>query len=135
MEFSIWHWVIVLVLLGTVVIPIVAIARTPRDDLRGRAKVWQVVGAIALLVVVQEILSQTLGPSQAQAAAGLAFLLSLVISYWAARTAAARCQDLNWNRWVALLQAVPLVNLVFLLAIGILPSRRQGGGDAAMGEA
>ena len=135
--FSIWHAVIVLIVLAFFAIPVVAIARTRADDLRGRAKVWKVFGAIFLLVVAQSIAQSALPPGQVAPILLGSMIVGVFISYWAARTLAARCQDLSWSRWVALVQLIPLVNLMFFIVLGTLRSRQPASaqGDAAMAEA
>lgn len=121
--FSIWHWLIVLMVLGVIFGSIVAAVLTRSHLRRGqyttRFAIYVVTStAIAILVNVSE-----------EAAVVLPMIpLGWVLMFLIYRWTAMRLNDVGWNRWWSLLWLIPLVGIVLGIVLCIkdgIPSQDE----------
>lgn len=52
------------------------------------------------------------------------FFLAPALTFLECRWSALRLNQIGWSRWLALLTAIPLVNLLFLLVLLVVPGNR-----------
>jgi uncharacterized membrane protein YhaH (DUF805 family) len=132
--FSIWHWVIVLIVLGIFVgIPYIAIANTPPERRANRKEVGVAALGLIAYVFLTNLVSAARPAEEAPGVMLAVFIGGLVLNLWIARVLAARCQDIGCNRYWAMLIAVPFVNLIFIATVAVIPGRDQESGPAKVG--
>ena len=110
-SFSIWHWIILAVV---VAVPLTLIAKVGSDARLARGpfavRFLSLTGAIFVLSLLTTILPQQVGFVFA-----LLMIPVILIGLWSVRWSAARFQDMGLSKWLTLLYWVPFVNFLVLL--------------------
>lgn len=134
MTFSIWH---VLVIVISVAVPVAAIVTTGQAHRLNRLGYGlRVLGLVVLNAVLGVLASFRLeGGGTLPPAEGLAIALGYIVAFFlAVRWTAQRLNDIGSSRWLAVLIAVPLVNLILVIVLLIIGSEKPEAADGADGE-
>jgi uncharacterized membrane protein YhaH (DUF805 family) len=114
-SFSIWHWLIVVAYIATVVVPVAAASYEKRISRKDYAiRVAAFFGAVIVLSVV----GQMIGDTGQIVALALGYVFAIFIYIWSVH----RTQDIGWSRWLNLLMIVPIVALIWWLILLFTPS-------------
>ena len=118
--FSVWHWLIVLLVFG---VPVAAVAteKSGRAIPRGRYALW-FLGVVAYGTVARVVAESGVLGDQGGAIFALVYLLGLlVLLFFYNRAVVRRLRDVGHGKGLAYAGAVPMLNL--LLAVYLLVRR------------
>ena len=118
--FSIWHWLIVLMVL---VMPSIPIAVANKDKRLARLPYFYRILALIVVGVMFKVLSER---SDDPGAIIIVMLVGVWIALWVLQFvwSVHRAQDIGWSKWWTLLFVVPGINLLYVLAILFWPGRK-----------
>lgn len=120
-SFSIWHWIIVAVVLA---VPLALIASVESEArLTRRPFAVRLLGLMGVTIVLGMLV--TILPQEIGVVFGLLMIPVLLISIWSIRWSAARFQDMGLSKWLALLYWVPFANFLVLLCQCLAGTRVQ----------
>lgn len=131
MTFSIWH---VLVIVISVAVPVAAVLTTGQPRRLNRLGYGlRVLGLVVLNAVLGAFASFRLegGGTLPLPEAIVVALGYLVAFFFAVRWTAQRLNDIGSSRWLAVLIAVPLVNLILVIVLLIIGSEKPEAADDA----
>lgn len=122
---GIWQWIIILAI--TLVLPFVAIMLNKEKP--GITRSQYIVRVIGLIVlgVAMGLLSE-----MGEILALIGGVVILIASYFSYAFATLRLNNAGWSAWLTLVLVLPLINLLFIIALMIVPSKEQ---EAALMEA
>ncbi len=127
--FSIWHWIIVLLVTAIYVgIPVVATLRedSGRTTSRGEFIAW-IVGVFLLLpfggVLVGTLISTFLPPIIGSAVPALLWLACIVLFYPLQQHVVRRLREAGFGKDMAYLSVIPVVNVAFFLFLAVMPPK------------
>ncbi len=115
-SFSLWHWIIVLLI---IFVPLILIdrARTPLARKKYTLQVLTVLGILLLLNLIVALLGHP--PIFMMAVSLMGAIYGFILWRWVAR----RCLDIGRSKWWALLLYVPFVNILTIIALFFVASR------------
>lgn len=120
-SFSIWHLVVLLVF---VVTPVAMIAlTTPKYRVRRKRYALGLLAALVLTVFAGVIAEQQREGDGISDIAMVVMFALLGWSFYLIRLSAGRAQDAGFSKWIVLLTAIPLVNLVLVAVLLVKPSK------------
>jgi hypothetical protein len=115
---SIWHWGIIIVWLGLLLIPIVS--ADPNKTLPRKGYVFRSIGFIALITIGSIISNALPGPVDSALLLVAALIGATLIYLWSVH----RTQDIGWSRWWNLLFLMPVISLGWWIILMARPTRR-----------
>ena len=118
--FSIWHWLIVLIVF---VGPVIPIALANKDKTLARLLYFYRILALVAVGLLLGILSEW---SDNLGVVLIVLIVCLVLAMWVLEYlwSVHRAQDIGWSKWWTLLFVLPGINLIYLLVILFRPSRK-----------
>ena len=118
--FSIWHWLIVLIVF---VGPVIPIALANKDKTLARLPYFYRILALVAVGLLLGILSEW---SDNLGVVLIVLIVCLVLAMWVLEYlwSVHRAQDIGWSKWWTLLFVLPGINLIYLLVILFRPSRK-----------
>ena len=126
--FSIWHWLIVLVIyLLVIIIPIATVrpsTRVSRKTFAIRGSVI-VVALIGIGVLLGHLSPDVTSPLDPELADGLLSLASLVAAIPFVRWSSGRAQDAGWSKWRCLVFMVPVANIILVIQLLFVETRQE----------
>lgn len=123
-SFSIWHWIILLVVLSSPVLPIFF-----ANETKILARKSYAIRMIPL-IIIGALMSEVMVYVEPTLAAVLVLLVSLVMSVLGILWSVHRNQDIGVSKWWCLLLMIPFVNIVFILVL--LFTRGQSSAEAGI---